>query len=75
MIECSLVSEKTQTAHGPLCAFGHHLIYPIERGLRAPRTALVEERVRRGIDDRHHCETAGIELPRAPPKARRRTAL
>lgn len=25
MIECSLVLDKTQTAFGPLCAFGHHL--------------------------------------------------
>jgi hypothetical protein len=25
MIECSLLSSGTQTAYGPLCAFGHHL--------------------------------------------------
>jgi hypothetical protein len=25
MIECKLVSDQTQTAHGPLCAFGHFL--------------------------------------------------
>lgn len=36
MIECNLVSDETQTAFGPLCAFGHHLtrnevLKPLER--------------------------------------------
>jgi hypothetical protein len=26
MIECKLVSSETQTAFGPLCVLGHHLV-------------------------------------------------